>query len=416
MRWEHAILMSGRILACSACIVWWLLGARAGQAEAQARVPLRLTRYLNAKQSEVISEERAAPARLSQGQRLGSWTFITGLATEPPCAVFEDVEHRDGRILFVDARGIRLDLGKTSEASAAEPKSLYLGHSTQALQASPVDILGAEILARHGADDPEYTEIASVFAPIVKLRSDATAFVGTPETSEKVAFGYGGRTPNFDPALFSPSVEGVRNAGGVRHGLVGGWLPVLRFVYPDTPRSYTELLAFAPRRTVNGNPRHQPVWYRVSRVEQGVLRFMRYVDSYPVSAPHAGPDPSAFYRDLLQLKAAWDDTLQGSMRLELPDARLADMARYSQVRAIMTRVEDYPKYGVFERDYGGSEHDGFQDTFTVETTAMAQWGLAARAGHYIDNYFGRFVKDDGAVLYRGDEIGQYGRMAIEVRY
>jgi hypothetical protein len=70
----------------------------------------------------------------------------------------------------------------------------------------------------------------------------------------------------------------------------------------------------------------------------------------------------------------------------------------------------FPKYGVFDRGYGGSEHDGFPDTFTVDTTAMLAWGLFDLAGQYLDNYFAHFVRDDGSILYRGPEMGQYGRM------
>jgi hypothetical protein len=76
----------------------------------------------------------------------------------------------------------------------------------------------------------------------------------------------------------------------------------------------------------------------------------------------------------------------------------------------MTRVGAFPKYGAVDKDYGGSEHDGFPDTFNVDTTAMLDWGLLDVAARYIDNYFGKFVRDDGSILYRGPEIGQYGRM------
>jgi len=41
---------------------------------------------------------------------------------------------------------------------------------------------------------------------------------------------------------------------------------------------------------------------------------------------------------------------------------------------------------------------------------MLEWGLIGTAGRYIDNYLGRFVRDDGSLLYRGPETGQYGRM------
>jgi len=90
------------------------------------------------------------------------------------------------------------------------------------------------------------------------------------------------------------------------------------------------------------------------------------------------------------------------------------MARFGLVRDLMTRVGDFPKYGAVDKDYAGSEHDGFPDTFTVDTTAMLEWGLIDRAGRYIDNYFGKFVREDGSILYRGPETGQYGRMLTVV--
>src|SRR4029077_16942130 len=116
------------------------------------------------------------------------------------------------------------------------------------------------------------------------------------------------------------------------------------------------------------------------------------------------------YTDLLTLKQGWDAILAPGMHIAIPDTRVANMARFGLARAIMTRGCAWPKYGAFDRDYAGTEHDGFPDTFTVETTAMLDWGLVDRAGRYIDNYFGEFVRDDGSILYRGPETGQYGRM------
>jgi len=90
------------------------------------------------------------------------------------------------------------------------------------------------------------------------------------------------------------------------------------------------------------------------------------------------------------------------------------MARFALVREMMTRVHDFPKYGAVDKDYAGSEHDGFPDTFTVDTTAMLEWGLVGEAGRHIETYFGKFVGDDGSLLYRGPETGQYGRMLTVV--
>ncbi|MGH8019733.1 MAG: hypothetical protein ACREIA_15920 [Opitutaceae bacterium] len=45
------------------------------------------------------------------------------------------------------------------------------------------------------------------------------------------------------------------------------------------------------------------------------------------------------------------------------------------------------------------------------------WGLLSLAGDYIENYFGKFVSDDGSILYRGPETGQFGRMlAVVAQY
>jgi len=106
------------------------------------------------------------------------------------------------------------------------------------------------------------------------------SFVGTHDCLEKVGVFYGGITPNFDPAAYIPGIRKVRDAGRVLDGLVGGWLPALRFVYPEKPGDWSELVIYAPMRVENGNQRVQPVWYRVCRVENNALRWVRYFDSY----------------------------------------------------------------------------------------------------------------------------------------
>ena len=112
----------------------------------------------------------------------------------------------------------------------------------------------------------------------------------------------------------------------------------------------------------------------------------------------------------MSLKEGWEKLLAAGMKIDVPDERVENMARLGLVREMMTRVGDFPKYGAVDKDYAGSEHDGFPDTFTVDTAAMLDWGLIEVAGRYIDNYFGAFVRDDGSILYRGPETGQYGRM------
>jgi hypothetical protein len=110
----------------------------------------------------------------------------------------------------------------------------------------------------------------------------------------------------------------------------------------------------------------------------------------------------------------WADALAPAMQVELPDSRLADQARHCLVRAALTRVGAFPKYGVADRLYGGPEHDGFQDTFNVDVLSSLEWGLWEQAASYLDNYLDHFVRADGSLLYRGPQIGQYGRMLATI--
>jgi hypothetical protein len=373
---------------------------------------VKVARFLANSQVELVVGGNRATLHL--GEHLGSWTFVELVpeksAEFPKYAVLEDFEHQDGHLLFVDTRGVQIDLPKSLEPTSTDPGSLYLGHTVDEIMNSASDLLGDQILSKPG--DPDYEEIARVFPPIRKITT--YSFVGTPETIDKVGFVYGGRTPEFDPASYYPPINQIRDQEHVWDGLVGGYLPVLRFVYPESQGNWTEMIAFAPLRISNGNNRIQPVWYRVSRIENGTLKWTRYIDSYHPFPPRLDYDPKLFYTDLADLKNGWDRMLKQSMKIDLPDERVANMARFSLVRAMMTRVADFPKYGAFDNDYAGSEHDGFPDTFTVETAAMLDWGLVDRAGRYIDNYFGEFVRDDGSILYRGPETGQYGRMLTVV--
>lgn len=332
------------------------------------------------------------------GSVSGKWTLMARLANG--AVVCEDFTGLVGSIRV----GTR-SLAKSYEPGAAFARDLYRGHTLEEVLDSDIDLLGAELLAL--PDDPTYEAVAACLPPIDRMFT--YSFVGTRENFDKVAFAYGGRTPTFDPAIYVRAINQVRADRAVGDGLVGGWLPVLRFVYPEGD-DWTEMLAFAPNRMVNGNRWMQPVWYRVARIESGALKWVRYIDSYVPFPPRAEEGPERFYEDLVALEDKWSAELAGAMQIDIPEVRLADIAKHSLVRAMMTRFDLYPKYGVVDRNYGGSEHDGFPDTFNTDVLTLCDWGLLGRAGDYIDNYFGRFVRDDGAILYRGPETGQFGRM------
>jgi hypothetical protein len=370
--------------------------------EAQA---IKALRFPDPSSVELI--DGATRSVVHTGARFGRWTTMAIVTESPaPFAVLEDFTSQTGHLLIVDRRGTRLDLPKSLEPTWADPAKLYLGHSLDQIINSPSDLLGDEVLSRPG--DPDYDTIALLLPPLQRMNT--YSFVGTPQTADKVGFTYGGRSPDFDPAPYYEPIRKIRDEGRVSDGIVGGYLPILRFVYGESPDKWTEMIAFAPFRITNGNDRLQPVWYRIVHIENSSVTWTRYVDSYHPFPPRTDYDPRLFYRDLLQLQAGWSKLLEPAMKIVVPDKRLENMARFSLIREMMTRIGDYPKYGVVDRDYGGSEHDGFPDTFTVDTAAMLEWGLIDRAGRYIDNYLGKFVRDDGSLLYRGPETGQYGRM------
>jgi len=370
---------------------------------------IKVLRFVNGTSAEISVSGHASAVRV--GETIGEWTLmeLSRIESGSEFAVLEDFTSQTGHLLVIDREGVRLDMPKSAE-STSDSSRLYLGHTLAEIKNSSTDLLGDEILSRPG--DPDYDEIAGVLPPI--RRMPTYSFVGMPDTMDKVGFTYGGRSPDFDPAPYYAPILGIREKGKVLDGLVGGYLPILRFVYPEPGENWTEMIAFAPPRISNGNDRIQPVWYRVVRVESGRMKWMQCIDSYHPFPPRTEYDAKLFYRDLVAVSDFWKGRLAEGLKIHVPDERVENMALFGLVREMMTRVNDYPKYGAVDKDYAGSEHDGFPDTFTVDTTAMIEWGLLEAAGRYIENYFGKFVRDDGSILYRGPETGQYGRMLTVV--
>lgn len=296
---------------------------------------------------------------LKVGDAFGEWRLMAIIAAPRSdgerAAVFENFSDLRGRILVVGARGVIENFSKSYEPGTASTTTLYRGHSAAEVMGSDRDLLGEEILAEPG--DPTFAKVAACLPPISRMNT--YTFVGTREGSDKIAFAYGGRTAAFDPAVFVPAIRQIRAAHAVADGLVGGWLPVVRFVYPEESGAWTEMLAYAPNRLENDNRWAQPTWYRLARVEAGRLQWVRYFDSYVPYPPRADQPPARFYEELAALHDGWEKAFTGAMKIDVPDARLTDMARHSLVRAMITRLSGDPKYGVVDRNYGGSEHDGF---------------------------------------------------------
>ena len=297
MRMRRITLLQLFLLPCLALSLY----AAAAQGQIKKNSPnLRAAHFSNSS-VEIMADQQSHT--LHTGERIGDWTLMEVISDpgQSSYAVLEDWAHPNGHVIFVDTRGVRIDLPKSSEPTSADPSTLLGGHTPEEITRSAPDLLGNEILAKPG--DPEYEEVARVFPPIRKIKT--YSFVGTPDNPDKVGFVYGGRTPDFDPAPYYQPINKIRDEGKVLDGLVGGYLPILRFVYPESEGNWTEMIAFAPLRISNDNDRIQPVWYRVVRVEGGVFKWARYIDSYHPFPPRTDYDPKIFYRDLVNLNDGW---------------------------------------------------------------------------------------------------------------
>ena len=234
------------------------------------------------------------------------------------------------------------------------------------------------------------------------------------------------------------------NFTGMAEGLVGGdrGYPNLIFYFPILPQDFA---AFGGSRywTMIASPvpdmqggREQSTWFRFQQIRcAGTHRRppcerigdAQYYDTYwysnsPITTrwirPELRANASGFYSNLLAVKRFWDATLiaEGMMRLRLPEGTstngtwLSQQAIFSIVRSMISRDDTWhPRYGILP-GYGVSLQDGFQDTFTSTATAALEFGAWPYAKGVIDNWLRFYMRDDGMVTYRAEELAQSGRM------
>jgi hypothetical protein len=367
---------------------------------------------------EMLDVSSQKQVKVAQRGKFGVWTLMAVLR-EPRggAAVFENVEDRKGSIVYVGKQGLILALPKSLEPTSVAQASLYRGRTMDEIGTARTDVLGAELLA--GTGDPTYADVAAALPPL-----RVPTFVGTRHSDEKPTYDYGGFSDEIyvDAGKIFTEIQDARNKHDVWEGLVGGWLPVVRFVFPAGEQRYWEETIFA-----DVEPGHfwtQPVWYRVLLVDGGQLKEAHYYYHHLPFPPRGEPAAADYYQALLNVHTTWKSDLDPPMKVDVPDPRILDFCLRSLSLEMITRVEDHPKYGypplgginVFG-GYGYNNVDTFQDTFNADVTAFLEWGLFDIAGRYIDDYFTNSVRADGSIDTRGPEIGQYGKMLeVVARY
>ena len=365
----------------------------------------------------VIDRTSHQPVKVAKGENFGAWTLM-GVVEEPEgiLAVFEELKDRRGSIIYVGQGGVVLNLPKSLEPTTVAPATLYRGRTAEEIAKSKNDILGQELLS--GTADPDYAAVAAALPPL-----RVPSFVGTRQSDDKPTFAFGAFSDEIyvDLGKLFAGIRDARARNDVWEGLVGGWLPVNRFVFPTTEQGYWEETMFAEEP---GHFWSQPVWYRALLVDGSLLKEAHYYYHHLPFPPRGEPSAAEFYRALYHVHAVWTRDLNPPMKIDVPVAGLKDFCLHALLLEEITRVGDHPKYGypplgginVFG-GYGYNNVDTFQDTFNTSVLAFLEWGLFDVARRYIDDYFTNSVRDDGSIDTRGPEVGQYGKMlAVMAKY
>lgn len=335
---------------------------------------------------------------------------------------YEDLRTRDGVITFVSARGEAKVLRKSAEPTFAQDNPPYLGLSFDDIGLAGADLLADKLLEGGGDPDPERVKAAA--PPLGSAYDDSerwgrlpwNTFVGTKECFDTMPVFPSGSTRTYHPIQF---FSGLNNKAAQKRweGLIGGWMPAVRKVFPISENNYEEVVVFGD---VEAHDKFiVQTWHRATRIEDGKITKVAYGYSYPDFPPRRrAPAAAQFYRALLVFTFYWQEQLRDMAKVSLPAEDLADMAKHAVARELMVRPGGvYPKYGAVDRDYYGSEYDGFQDIFTSAVYTNLEWGRFTQARLIIDNYFSDFVDDKGMVNMRGPETAQFGMtLSLLARY
>lgn len=336
--------------------------------------------------------------------------------------VYEDQNRRDGVITFVSDKG-SFTLSKRPEACFDDIKPSYLGLALKDICLADADLLADKLLAHGGDPDPEQVRRAA--PPLgwnytresLWWRMPWTTFVGTRQQGDTMPIFPNGRTRTFRPEHAFPELSGDDNVKTRWEGLLGGWLPAIHKIIEVSPTRSYDLLIFADVSATDKLV--VQTWHRTIQYDNGKAVKTTFGHSYaPFPPRRVDPTPETFYEGLLAFAGYWHNELKDQAKLSLPDKALSDMVRHAFAKELMVRPGgDYPKYGVVDRDYFGSEYDGFQDTFTSSLYANLEWGRFDQAKAVLVNYFDQFVFDDGQINMRGPEVAQFGlTLSLLARY
>ena len=325
--------------------------------------------------------------------------------------IYEDLRTRDGGITFVSSKGIARVLPKSAEQTFADDGPQHLGLDIKDIGMAGRDLLAEKLLAN---GDPNEDEVRRAAPPMnsthregLNVRPTWNTFVGTRECSDTMPIYPSGNTRTYHPVQYFRELTQER-ANKRHEGLIGGWMPAVRKVMPGDDRSYYEVVVFGD---VLATDRFiVQTWHRTVHVSGGKIIKAEYGYSYPAyTRRRQEPTAEEFFRGMLEFAEYWERQMADMAAITLPDSNWTNMARHAFVKELMVRPGGtYPKYGAVDRDYYGSEYDGFQDIFTMSFYANMECGRLDVARAIFDDYFTNFTDAKGMINMRGPETAQFG--------
>jgi hypothetical protein len=282
--------------------------------------------------------------------------YTTNQPYTDPVQVHEDLRSRNGDLVFQSASGAQRVLPRTSEPynpQVGTQYQLYLGRQIREVGLALNDLLADQLLAQ---GEPPEEQVKNIIPPIT--RQTWGGFVGNVQGNDVVAVFPQGSTKSFQVAHLTPEIgQYVKNRW---EGFVGAWKPAIRKVMPVSANDYYESIIFGD---VDAQDTFiVQTWHRTQHVVNGKIVKTVYGQTYPTFARvQKGADPAKFYKALFRFGNYWEKWLDDRSRATLPDQSWVDMATHAFTKELMSRPGGvYPRYGAFDRDYGGSEYDGFQ--------------------------------------------------------
>jgi hypothetical protein len=358
--------------------------------------------------------------------------------------VYEDLSKRDGSLTFVPVHGAARVMTKRLEAVFAQTATPFLGLSPEEIGRSLPDILADKLLA--GGGDPDEIQVRDA-APLIGSpvapnpnggrggnaaggggTNSWNTFVGTKECFDTAPVYASGNTRTYHPNQYFAELQGggpgTAATTGVHantrerwEGLLDGWMPAVHKIFPIDETSYIDMVIFGD---VEAHDKFiVQTWHRTARIDDGKMTKVVFGYSYPAYPPFKeDPRKEQFYRALFVFANYWDKQLADFAPTTLPDRSWVDMSKHAVAKEVMVRPGGvYPKYGAVDRDYYGSEYDGFQDIFTASVYTNLELGRFEPCKAILDNYLTEYTDAKGMINMRGPETAQYGlTLSLMARY